>query len=308
MASFTWPAGIQIADGRIAPGEPITSDLMHDYRDRDDYLQGLFDNVTGHSHTGAAGEGPMLTQAAIGGAAVGFAQLKLTFGDHVISPVGAGAQNQQFRYGPNNAGFSPQFAIVGTLADVTAVYCRFIVNNIGAGASPGVTNSPYNFIHMQYTAGASLPDLVARAYFVQASKDNPTVFILRHKITKEIIAGSFTPEILWKDDLHPFCHYDNNTDYECVAIELNRSEILKRFLYLNTVDTIAGVSQPMVQLIRSEKIEFKEKASPITPEEEGRCLHGPNIEVCSFDYKATPEEVAEYNKWKALHNALGAAQ
>lgn len=33
-----WPAGLDIADGSIAVGEPLTEDLMHDYRDRDNYL------------------------------------------------------------------------------------------------------------------------------------------------------------------------------------------------------------------------------------------------------------------------------
>jgi len=33
--SYTFPAGMQIADARIAAGEPITQDLMHDFRDRD---------------------------------------------------------------------------------------------------------------------------------------------------------------------------------------------------------------------------------------------------------------------------------
>jgi len=35
MADHTFSAAIQIADARIAAGQPITEDLMHDLRDRD---------------------------------------------------------------------------------------------------------------------------------------------------------------------------------------------------------------------------------------------------------------------------------
>jgi hypothetical protein len=43
----TWPAGIVIADSRIAAGEPLTEDLMTDYRDRDDYLNDLYFGALG---------------------------------------------------------------------------------------------------------------------------------------------------------------------------------------------------------------------------------------------------------------------
>lgn len=74
MASFTWPAGIAIGDARIAPGEPITSDLMTDYRDRDDYIQVLFDNngAIGHTHNGV-GEGPNISAGAFDPTAAGAA-------------------------------------------------------------------------------------------------------------------------------------------------------------------------------------------------------------------------------------------
>lgn len=36
----TWPAAIEIADARLVPGQPVTQDLMTDYRDRDDLVLG----------------------------------------------------------------------------------------------------------------------------------------------------------------------------------------------------------------------------------------------------------------------------
>lgn len=74
MASFTWPAGIAIGDARIAPGEPITSDLMTDYRDRDDYIQGLFDDAAGHHHAGA-GQGRPIQPGGLGANCVGNVQI-----------------------------------------------------------------------------------------------------------------------------------------------------------------------------------------------------------------------------------------
>jgi len=54
----TWPGGINIIDATIAVGQPLTEDLMHDYRDRDDYLfeRQFFPCLNAYPAAGASGD------------------------------------------------------------------------------------------------------------------------------------------------------------------------------------------------------------------------------------------------------------
>jgi len=131
MASFTWPAGIDITDGRIAPGEPVTSDLMTDYRDRDDYIQGLFDNVTGHGHTGAAGDGPTLDASSLGAGSVESQHLNLAGQEVSITAAKIGAN-----------GVETSFSLANLATDY-AHYPRFRLNsntNVNGCASVFMSN------------------------------------------------------------------------------------------------------------------------------------------------------------------------
>ena len=241
MATFAWAAGLEIGDARIQPGEPITSDLMMDYRDRDEQLRDLFDDLgqpasTGHNHDGAGY-----------GAAVPSGGLWSTYAAALTQ--GAGGGNHQFALG--HSVFWPSIKHSGANLSDVRVASAYAV--------------PADYVwncHLQTGANS----LFVRFRYVQASRDYPVVYLCREKTTGHVKHAHFHPEGAGYD--HPFGDYRKGLppELEIVAIELKRSSELCEHLYKNHTNENCFLTQIMLG-VWTGAIELKGHADPLMPKE-----------------------------------------
>jgi len=341
MASFTWPAGIDITDGRIAPGEPVTSDLMTDYRDRDDYIQGLFDNVTGHSHTAAAGAGPKITgslgivglsitAAQLAAACVTRSKYSLTGapaqGSVTAGPGVTAALNVNFNavssYGSYPLGRLSNDGLLG----VTGANCIISIYQHGwvsAGNVPLPLNGAYEVraaVSAQNTAGGGTVTMAVQVDYLTATRHAPVLFFTRRKKDGWIEGMAFLPE---PDQETPPIH-NNNPDYVLYAIEMDRSPNLILHLWgllhqdRKNRDIMGAMALGLFWGIIRPKYDVVLEPQMSTIEE-GPCMYSDEITLIDFDFdwqlalkkpdewKAEPEHDLWKNGWEPLLNKLSAS-
>jgi len=287
-------AFVQILPGETDANSPLNQTLFDKLRGNQDYFYYDRLGASGHNHNGTLPNGPQLTSAAygagsvdqpaIGASAVGLGQMKVTFGDMTLTTAGGAPVNQQFRFGYNFLPFWPG-NFIQNVATASAHYVRVMENNPAdptGSTPPGVFSSIYNFVWMQFTSSGGNA-FTSRFYYIQATRNDPTVFLLYEKATNRIVAAMFMAEVKTKDDLHPFPYHWNDPTHECVALELNRSDALRTHLFFDNLRE-KPVTVSIIDLIKEGKIVLKNEAEPIVPAEFGIPLHGPNLKNLNFDY------------------------
>jgi len=274
----TWPAGIEIGDSRIAAGEPITEDLMKDYRDRDDecldYIQASagYQNWVAQAHLKSSTEEQSIAAGAIPGVLIFVNVGEYGFYPRVHSSSDAGGSDMSIgvdlgiNYGVNS------------LAYVTQVYVSG-----GAGANP----------------------TYAKIRYVQASRNEPVVWIKRDKANSEILGLHFDPECIgfgqiFDPDLHElFCLQLKNNKAFCKKLFKDYHHSGDSFLMQvqSALDsgalTLKGSAQP--RLPKTDEAHEKMKAggmlAPYLISKSGAApaLYAPDVRLVDFHYDPTRE-------------------
>jgi len=197
----TWPAGIEIGDSRIAAGEPITEDLMKDYRDRDDecldYIQASagYQNWVARNHLKSATEEESWTGAS---------------GHKELTDV------DQYGFWPRMKGGGATHDTDGTTKVTSTFY------------TPGVAY--ITVIHFSATAGKTI---YANFTYIQASRNHPTIWLLFDD-TGGLVSSSFRPETCGYRHGWPDFYEDGlPAGWSIKVIELMRSLELREHLFRN---------------------------------------------------------------------------
>ena len=126
---------------------------------------------------------------------------------------------------------------------------------------------------------ASAVTVFASVRYVQASRDEPVVWLERVRETGEVISSVFDPE--GSGDAPPFINMEE--DREAVAIELRRSDALRRHLF-NNINDYGVLWQVHLGMLTGE-IKPGRAASPMMGADRAPALHHRSAKVVDFTYK-----------------------
>ena len=267
---------------------PVNQTLMDKIKDNIIYLYDKFHATTGHAHTGAATDGPVLGVGALGtnsvgqdeiaADSVGRSELKtlLQYFDVVDGASGHLAFDTAGHYGFNleAQNLEPIYAETLTLQKANA-YTMAVSDAVA-----------HNL--MYYAVGAIVGEHYVRLmmYYVSATRDEPSVWMLRRKADGVVEVFGFDPETY--PHHHPFADHWEKLDpaYEIVCLQLNDSpeliqwwkdhqEVYPKFLDVVKIGLIAGN-------IRMK--EPKQEGEMRLSKEDSPALYHKDTKVISFDF------------------------
>lgn len=256
-----------IAASETDANSPLNQTLMGKIRGN---LDKLGDNTSGHSHSGAAaGEGPKIHQ---GG-------LQTSIQEVMLFRTGPGAYSANYVLSSvGSYGFWPQVKV-----DNGA-----LVDNIDLRVLVDLDSAPVSYttyINLSFNITSNVQrTLFAGVRYIQASRDEPVVWLLRKKSTGEIIGSIFDPEASGLS--HPFADQEDNpdSDLEVAVLELKRDDMLRFHLFKNL--TSFGLLWQVKLGLALGVIKLKEQVAPLL---EAPSIMSKDVKVLDFDF--FPEKV-----------------
>lgn len=256
-----------IAASETDANSPLNQTLMGKIRGN---LDKLGDNTSGHSHSGgAAGEGPKIHQ---GG-------LQTSIQEATVGGWGSNPFSANYVLGSvGSYGFWPQIKV----DDPT------FVNNLDLRVLVDLDSAPVSYttyINLSFNITSNVyRTLFASFRYIQASRDEPVVWLLRKKSTGEIIGSIFDPETSGLS--HPFADQGDNLDpdLEVAVLELKRDDMLRFHLFKNL--TSFGLLWQIKLGLALGVIKIKEQVAPLF---EAPSLMSRDVKVLDFDF--FPEKV-----------------
>ncbi len=144
-----------------------------------------------------------------------------------------------------------------------------------------------SYVHVTHMVPTGGGTAFVQVRYIQASRPEPVVWLLREKATGFLISSVFDPET--GGDTHPFADYLEGgipADKEVIVIELNRSKELSEHLYKNFGRTGSFLDQIHLGLLAGVII-IDKTVEPLTKSADDNyrpCMYGNDVNVKDFKY------------------------